>query len=71
MTHKLYKKSLFMIQGYNDIKKTAFLTQALTIQWCSQRLLFSVLPALQIQKMKIILWDIMQAYTQSKYGLMA
>ena len=30
--NKLYKKSRFVVQDYNDTEKTAFLTQAPTIQ---------------------------------------
>lgn len=41
-TDKPYKKSRLIIQGYNDIKKMALLTQVLIIQQCSQRLLFSI-----------------------------
>ena len=58
-----------MVQGYNDTKKTALLTQILTIQQCSQRLLLLVSPALRNQKMKIMLWNITQAYIQSKREL--
>ena len=46
-TDKPYKKSRLVVQGYNDTEKTALLTQAPTIQRCSQRLLLSVSPALQ------------------------
>ncbi len=69
MINKSYKKSCLVVQSYNDIEKTALLTQALTIQQCSQCLLISVAPVLRKQKMKIMLWNIMQAYTQSKKGL--
>ena len=31
-TDKLYKKSNLVVQGYNDTKKTGFLTQVPTIQ---------------------------------------
>ena len=58
-----------MVQGYNDTEKTALLTQAPTIQRCSQRLLLSISPALRKRGMKIMLRDITQAYTQSKTEL--
>ena len=54
-TDKLYEKSCFVVQGYNNTKKIAFLTQATTIQRSSQRLLLSVGPTLQKQEMKIML----------------
>lgn len=41
----------------------ALLTQTLTIQQYSQHLLLSIASALQKQKIKIILCDIIQAYT--------
>ncbi len=34
-TNKPYEKSRLVVQGYNDTEKTAFLTQAPTIQRCS------------------------------------
>ncbi len=68
-TNKPYEKSRLVVQGYNDTEKTGLLTQALTIQRCSQRLLLSVAPALQKRGMKIMLRDITQAYTQSKIEL--
>lgn len=43
---KSYKKSCFVIQGYNDIKKTTFLFQAPIIQQYSQYLLLSISPML-------------------------
>lgn len=46
ISDKPYKKSCFVIQGYNNIKKTAFLTQLLTIQQYSKYLLLSVAPTL-------------------------
>ena len=52
MTDKLYEKSCLVVQGYNDIEKMALLTQALIIQWCSQRLLLSVAPVLRKQECK-------------------
>ena len=66
MTDKSYEKSRLVVQDYNDTEKTALLTQAPTIQRCSQRLLLLISPALRIRKMKIMLRDITQAYTQSK-----
>ena len=68
-TDKPYEKSRLIVQGYNDTEKTALLTQAPTIQRCSQRLFFSVSPTLQKRGMKIMLRDITQAYTQSKTEL--
>ena len=65
-TNKLYGKSCLVVQGYNDIEKTVLLTQTPTIQQCSQRLLLSVSATLRKQGMKIMLWDITQAYTLSK-----
>ena len=46
-TDKLYIKSRFMVQGYNNTEKTAFLTQAPTIEQYSQRLLLSISLALR------------------------
>ena len=68
-TDKLYEKSRLVVQSYNDIEKTALLTQAPTIQQCSQRLLLSISPALRKRGMKIMLRDITQAYIQSKTEL--
>ncbi len=68
-TNKPYKNSRLVVQSYNDTEKTALLTQAPTIQQCSQCLLLSVAPTLQKRGMKIMLRDITQAYTQSKTGL--
>ena len=45
-TDKLYKNSRLVVQGYNDTEKTALLTQAPTIQRCSQCLPFSITPVL-------------------------
>ncbi len=58
-----------MIQGDNDTEKTALLTPTPTIQQYSQRLFFSISPLLRKRRMKIILQDITQAYTQSKTEL--
>ena len=55
MTNKPYKKSCIILQGYNNIEKTVFWTQALIIQQYNQRLLFWFAPILQKQEMKIIL----------------
>lgn len=53
-----------MVQDYNNTEKIALLTQASTIQQCSQYLFLLVAFALQKQRMKIMLQEIMQAYTQ-------
>ena len=58
-----------MVQGYNNIEKTALLTQAPIIQQCSQCLLLLVSPILQKRGMKIMLRNIKQAYTKSKTSL--
>ena len=68
-TDKPYEKSRLVLQSNNDIEKMALLTQAPAIQQCSQRLLFLISPALRKQKMKIMLQNITQAYTQSKTEL--
>lgn len=68
-TDKPYKKSCLVIQGYNDTEKMALLTQASTIQQCSQCLLLLVIPALWKREMTIMLRDITQAYNQSKTKL--
>ena len=62
-TNKPYKKSGLVVQGYNNTEKIALLTQAPTIQQCSQRLHLSILPVLWKQRMKIRLRNITQAYT--------
>lgn len=58
-----------MIQGYNDTEKTALLTQALTIQENTHCLFLSISPTLWKQGMKIMLWDIKQAYIRLKTEL--
>lgn len=50
-----------MVESYNDIEKTAFLTQAPIIQRDSQRLFLLLASALQKRGMKIMLQDIIQA----------
>ena len=68
-TSKPYEKSRLVVQGYNDAEKMAILTQAPTIQRCSQRLLLAITPALRKVGMQVMLRDITQAYTQSKTEL--
>lgn len=57
-TNKLYKRSCFMMQGYNDIEKSVFLTQVFIIQQCRQCFLLLITPALCKQGIKMILCDI-------------
>ncbi|EED13532.1 hypothetical protein TSTA_097880 [Talaromyces stipitatus ATCC 10500] len=61
-----YEKSRLVIQGYNDAGKAGILTQALTIQRASQRLLISLIPTLLSMDMVVEIRDITQAYTQAK-----
>ena len=60
---KAFDKSHLVVQAYNNLDKKHILTQALTIQRASQRLILTlpmILPDLSIH-----LQDISQAYTQS------
>lgn len=63
-----YEKSILVVQAHNDDGKHNILTQAPTIQRCSQRLILCIAPGL-FPKYKLYLRDITQAYVQSKYPL--
>jgi hypothetical protein len=58
-----YEKSRLMIQAYNDHEKTLMLTQALTIQRMSQRIIFVIAASINHH---LYLRNIIQIYTQSK-----
>ncbi|KAH0425958.1 polyprotein [Colletotrichum camelliae] len=65
-TTEPYEKSRLVIQGYADDGKDAILTQALTIQRVSQRLILALAPTLlKDGTHRLWLRDITQAYTQS------
>jgi hypothetical protein len=57
-----YEKSRLVIQAYNDHEKTLVLTQALTIQRMSQRIILAIAASINHH---LYLRDITQAYTQS------
>lgn len=63
-TDKPYEKSRLVIQGYDDDGKKVILTQAPTIQRCSQRIILALAPSL-LKSCSIYLRDITQAYVQS------
>jgi hypothetical protein len=48
-----YEKSRMVIQGYSNDGKKMVLTQSLTIQRASQRVIFAVAPSLLKQKMHL------------------
>jgi hypothetical protein len=61
-----YEKSRLVIQAFNDEGKTTLLTQAPTIQRCSQRLIVALFPTLSLHwKLRLWLRDVTQAYTRS------
>jgi hypothetical protein len=62
-TDKAYEKSRFVVQGYNNEEKSQILTQVLTIQQASQRILLGLASSFCQKSMKIYLRDISQAYT--------
>lgn len=64
-TNKLYEVSHHIVQGYNNIEKITLLTQAPIIQQYNQSLLLSITLAVCQPNMKIILYDIIQAYILS------
>jgi hypothetical protein len=66
-TERAFEKIRLVVQGYNDSGKKEILTQALTIQRASQRILLSLAPSLK--SMNLYLRDISQAYTKSKTPL--
>jgi hypothetical protein len=61
-----YEKSRLVIQTYNDHEKTLVLTQALTIQRMSQRIILVIAASINH---RLYLRDITQIYTQSKSPL--
>lgn len=61
-----YEKSRLVVQGHNDKDKEFVLTQAPTIQRCSQRMIFLLAVIL---KRSLYLRDISQAYINSKTKL--
>jgi Reverse transcriptase (RNA-dependent DNA polymerase) len=63
-TEKAFEKSRLVVQGYNDKDKVSILTQAPTIQRCSQRMILCA--ALIRENTGVYLRDISQAYTQSE-----
>ena len=63
-TKKELKKSRLMVQAYNDESKHIVLTQSLTIQRISQRVILSI-AAMTAKNTGLYLRDISQAYVQS------
>jgi hypothetical protein len=61
----LFEKSRLVVQVYKDSEKEFVLTQLLTIQRVSQRLIIALVVSLQA-KTTLYLRDITQAYVQSK-----
>ncbi|KAF1934675.1 hypothetical protein EJ02DRAFT_429126 [Clathrospora elynae] len=68
-TTKPYEKSRLVIQGNQDHGKEAILTQSLTIQRCSQRVIMALVPTLLQLGMTIELRNITQAYPQAQTNL--
>ncbi len=69
-TDKAYEKSRLVVQGYNDQEKDLVLTQSLTIQRVSQRLIICLTAMFQDNNnIKLYLRDITQAYVQSTSNL--
>jgi hypothetical protein len=66
---KLYKKSQWIIQGYNNRSKKNILTQFSIIQRISQRLIMAITMPLIIEGYILKLRDITQAYPQSSFEL--
>jgi hypothetical protein len=64
-TSQTYEKSRLMIQTYNDHEKTLMLTQALTIQRMSQRIILAIAASIN-ENHHLYLRNITQTYTQSK-----
>jgi hypothetical protein len=60
-----YEKSRLMVQAYNDHEKTLVLTQALTIQRMSQRIILAI-AASTSENHHLYLKNITQVYIQSK-----
>ena len=66
-TEKVFEKSRLIIQAFNNLGKYKILTQALTIQRVSQRLIIAL--TLTISKLSLYTRDITQIYTQSRFEL--
>jgi hypothetical protein len=64
-TPQAYEKFRLVIQTYNDHEKTLVLTQALTIQRMSQRIILAKAASIS-ENHHLYLRNITQAYTQSK-----
>jgi hypothetical protein len=60
-----FEKSRLVIQAYSDEGKEVILTQSLTIQRASQRVIIAIAPSLVRQGIRLYLRDITQAYVQS------
>ncbi len=67
-TSQAYEKSRLIVQAYNDHEKTLVLTQALTIQRMSQRIILAIAASIS-ENHHLYLRNITQAYTQSKSSL--
>lgn len=69
-TPQAFPKSRLVVQAYNDPEKHHVLTQAPTLQRCSERLLLSIAASTKsTHDSKIYLRDITQAYVQSDTNL--
>jgi hypothetical protein len=60
-----FEKSRLVVQAYNNKGKELILTQSLTIQQASQRVIIAIAPSLAKLGIKLYLRDITQAYIQS------
>ena len=63
-TSTVFEKSRLVVQAYNDTEKELVLTQSLTIQWVSQRLILALTATLIGSGKNLYLRDILQAYIQ-------
>jgi hypothetical protein len=70
-TKKAFEKSRLIVQAYNDLNKNLMLTQSLTIQRVSQRLIVCLAIILQNQNQSINLYlkNVTQIYVQSTFEL--
>ncbi len=67
-TSQTYEKSRLIVQTYNDHEKTLVLTQALTIQRISQRIILAIIASIS-ENHHLYLRNIIQIYIQSKSSL--
>jgi hypothetical protein len=60
----LFKKSRLVVQAYNNKEKKIILTQSLTIQKASQRIIVVLALSLANKKIRLLICDITQVYIQ-------